>query len=159
MIRPKLTRRAAVRLLAASALVVSGASLAKTPPVITVHKDPTCGCCDGWVAHLKQAGFETVVHQVEDMSVVKTRLGIHATLMSCHTGEVNGYAIEGHVPADAIKRLIAKKPKAIRGLAVPGMPIGSPGMEGPNPEAYDVMAFGDAEPRRYMRFIETRTID
>ncbi len=157
MIRPKLTRRTAVSLFAAGPFLASAASAAEKHPVITVYKDPTCGCCNGWVEHLEHAGFKTVVQQEEDMTTVKKRLAVPDELASCHTAEVNGYVIEGHVPAEAIKRLITKKPKA-HGLAVPGMPIGSPGMGGPNPEPYDVMLFGKSGSQRYMRFIETRVI-
>ncbi|QZO00522.1 DUF411 domain-containing protein [Chenggangzhangella methanolivorans] len=118
-----------------------------------VHKDPTCGCCDAWVDHVRAAGYEARVVEVAAINAVKAKLGVPPDLRSCHTAEIDGYVLEGHVPAAAIGRLLAERPKA-RGLAVPGMPIGSPGMEveGRDPEAYDVMAFGEGEPRVIMRF-------
>lgn len=102
-----------------------------TLPLVRVHKSASCGCCSVWVDHIRSAGFPVEVHDNEQMFEVKTRLGVPEPMMSCHTAEVGGYFIEGHVPADDIKRLLAEKPDA-RGLAVPGMPIGSPGMESPD---------------------------
>ena len=99
-------------------------------PLIEVWKTPTCGCCKEWVSHLESAGFHTVVHDVEDTSAIRANKGIPPALASCHTGEVAGYALEGHVPASEIKRLLSERPNAV-GLAVAGMPIGSPGMESP----------------------------
>lgn len=110
-------------------------------PEIVVYKSPTCGCCTKWEDHLKAAGFNVVSKVTEDMSAVKTKQGVPADLQSCHTGVVSGYVIEGHVPATSIKKLLAKKPKDLKGLAVPGMPMGSPGMEGHHSEKYDVMSF------------------
>jgi hypothetical protein len=105
---------------------------------IEVWKDSSCGCCGEWVKHLQAAGFRVEVNDVGN-SAARARLGIPAVLGSCHTAEVAGYAIEGHVPAADIRRLLAEKPKAI-GLAVPGMPIGSPGMEqGSRRDPYDVL--------------------
>ncbi|BBK41408.1 metal-binding protein [Allostella vacuolata] len=110
-------------------------------PAIQVHKDPSCGCCDGWVQHLRLAGFRVAVAEARDIGAVKYRLGVPEELTSCHTATIGGYTIEGHVPAHAIRRLLAERP-AVIGLAVPGMPAGSPGMEGGTPETYDVVAFG-----------------
>ncbi|MGA0534244.1 MULTISPECIES: DUF411 domain-containing protein [Hansschlegelia] len=120
---------------------------------MTVHKDPTCGCCEAWVAHVRAAGYEARVIEVAAINAIKAKLGVPPGLRSCHTAEIDGYVLEGHVPATAIARLFAERPK-VRGLAVPGMPIGSPGMEveGRDPESYDVIAFGDGEPRAFMRF-------
>ncbi len=109
-------------------------------PEITVYKSPTCGCCNGWIDHLKAAGFEVEAHDTRDMTSVKRERGLPKALGSCHTAEVDGYVVEGHVPAEDIVRLLETKPD-IAGLAVPGMPIGSPGMEGPNPERYHVLEF------------------
>lgn len=100
-------------------------------PVMKMHKDPNCGCCVGWARHMQAAGFIVETHDSQDMLAVKQRLGIDGQMMSCHTSEVGGYVIEGHVPAADIKRLLADRPSA-RGLVVPGMPIGSPGMESPD---------------------------
>jgi hypothetical protein len=146
-----LTRRKLLVLGAAStASVATGASAAK--PAIHVSKDPNCGCCTGWVEHLRNNGFTATVADTKDMPAVKTRLGVPEELASCHTAEIDGYVIEGHVPAHAIKRLLAEKPKA-RGLAVPGMPIGSPGMEGGRPEVYQVMLFGESAPVGFGRYL------
>jgi hypothetical protein len=124
---------------------------------ITVHKDPNCGCCSGWVEHLRKAGFPVTAIDTARLDAVKARLGVRSELAACHTAEVAGYVIEGHVPASAIERLLGEKPRAT-GLAVPGMPVGSPGMEGGTPETYDVVLFGPTERRTYMRFIEDRAI-
>jgi hypothetical protein len=147
-----------------SALIAALASLLQIHPlfagekeVITVHKDPTCGCCSGWVEHLQKAGFGTKVLETRDLDAVKRRLGVPDDLAACHTAEVAGYIIEGHVPAAALKRFLAEKPNAA-GLAVPGMPIGSPGMEGGSAEAYDVVMFGPAGQRTYMRFVGDRAL-
>lgn len=99
-----------------------------TLPVVKVHKDPNCGCCGGWAEHMRAAGFPVEIHDTGDMAAVKRRLGIGDGMMSCHTSEIDGYVVEGHVPASAILKLLAERPKA-RGLVLPGMPIGSPGME------------------------------
>lgn len=107
-------------------------------PVINVYKSENCGCCTEWVRHLQKNGFKVKVMNVADPSAYRQKFGIPDALGSCHTGIVNGYALEGHVPAAEVKRLLAQKPKA-RGLAVPGMPLGSPGMEGPRKDAYDVL--------------------
>ncbi len=107
-------------------------------PVIEVYKSATCGCCTAWVEHLKANGFTAKIKNVDDTSDYRARFGIPQALGSCHTAMVQGYAIEGHVPAADIKRLLAEKPKAV-GLAVPSMPLGSPGMEGPRKDPYDVL--------------------
>jgi hypothetical protein len=107
---------------------------------ITVYKDPSCGCCLGWVEHLKANGFEVVVKEVPNVQDYKTKNGVPEDLQSCHTAIVDGYVIEGHVPAAEIKRLLAEHPKA-KGLAVPGMPMGSPGMEGGQAQKYSVLLF------------------
>ena len=119
---------------------------AQSLPEVTVSKDPNCGCCTAWVDHLRGAGFPVKVAERPDMKAVKSRLGVPGDLASCHTAEVAGYVLEGHVPASAVVRLLKERPPA-RGLAVPGMPIGSPGMEGGAPETYKVMLFG-ADPAR-----------
>ena len=112
-------------------------------PGVHVYKSPSCGCCVKWVDHLEAAGFDVTVEDVADVIPVKQQAGVPTDMTSCHTALVGDYVIEGHVPAGTIKDLLAEAPD-IRGLAVPGMPIGSPGMEGPNPQAYDVMAFDGA---------------
>jgi hypothetical protein len=108
-----------------------------------VYKDPNCGCCKAWIQHLEQNGFVVEVMDMPDLSAVKSKYGVKQEIQACHTGVVNGYAIEGHVPADVILRMLKEKP-AIAGLAVPGMPAGSPGMEGAIKEKYDVLTFDRA---------------
>ena len=119
---------------------------------VTVTKDPNCGCCSGWVEHLRQAGFVVEVRDVPDINRVKARLGVPSDLAACHTAQVSGYVIEGHVPASVLARFLDEKPKA-KGLAVRGMPVGSPGMEMENtpPDEYDVVLFGPTR-RVYARF-------
>jgi hypothetical protein len=107
-------------------------------PIIEVYKSASCGCCIGWVKHLEANGFTVKAQNVANPSDYRTKGGIPNELGSCHTAMVQGYAIEGHVPAAEIKRLLAEKPKA-KGLAVPAMPMGSPGMEGPRKDPYDVL--------------------
>jgi hypothetical protein len=126
-------------------------------PRVTVHKDPGCGCCGAWVEHLEASGFPVTAVNTPRMNAVKARLGVPADLASCHTAEVGGYVIEGHVPAAAIDRLLAERPPA-KGLAVPGMPVGSPGMEGGEPEEYDVVLFGPGAQRTFARFRGGREI-
>jgi hypothetical protein len=108
---------------------------------ITVYKSPTCGCCKEWVKHLRANGFSVTTKDVADVTPYKEANGVPPMLESCHTAKVNGYTIEGHVPAADIRRLLKERPK-VRGLAVPGMPVGSPGMEqGAHKERYDVLSF------------------
>ena len=145
-----LTRRAWLARMATTAL--GGAALtalvprlvagAPKPTAITVYKDPSCGCCTKWVDHLRANGFAPEVHDRSDMDALKDSLGVPAKLRSCHTAVVEKYVVEGHVPASDVKRLLATKPAKTVGVAVPGMPAGSPGMEmGARVDRYDVMAF------------------
>ena len=112
-------------------------------PVITVYKDASCGCCKSWIEHLIKHGYRVDAKDSPDMTEIKQSLGVPEALTSCHTAVVNGYLIEGHVPAADIARLLKTKPK-IAGLAVPGMPMGSPGMEGPRTQHYQVLSFDKA---------------
>jgi hypothetical protein len=121
---------------------VAPAALAQPAPLVEVWRSPTCGCCGEWVKHLQRNGFATKVHRVEDTAPVRRKLGIPESLGSCHTAKVGGYAIEGHVPAADIRRLLARKPRA-RGLTAPGMPAGSPGMDVPNSPPYEVLIVGE----------------
>ena len=100
-------------------------------PLLVVDKSPSCGCCAGWVTHMRQAGFAVEVHDADDLAPLKRRLGVPAGKASCHTARVGGYFIEGHVPAADVRRLLAERPDAL-GLTAPGMPMGSPGMETPD---------------------------
>jgi len=142
-----LNRRSFLAVLGTSgaAMMAERAFAQATLPKMIVTKDPNCGCCGGWVEHMKAAGFPVEVITSSDVDQVKLRLGVPDDLASCHTAEVSGYVVEGHVPADAVKRLLAEKPQA-RGLAVPGMPMGSPGMEvaGKAPESYEVVLLGSS---------------
>jgi hypothetical protein len=115
------------------------AAAAAARDTVVVWKNESCGCCKLWVQHLEQAGFAVQVHDIDNMGPTKERVGIPVAMGSCHTGEVGGYFVEGHVPADDIKRLLREKPDA-KGLTVPAMPLGSPGMEHPSGEVqpYDV---------------------
>ena len=110
-----------------------------------VYKDATCGCCSLWVEHLRKAGFTASVTDAEDMTAIKTKYAVPRQARSCHTAVVDGYVIEGHVPAADVQRLLKERPKIV-GIGVPGMPIGSPGMEvaSVKPQAYDVLAFDKA---------------
>lgn len=130
---------------------VDGASEARSPggaaspeaaPVVRVVKTPTCGCCAGWVAHMRENGFRVEARDMSagELVAMKREKGVPPDLMSCHTAMAGDYVVEGHVPAADVRRLLEEEPE-VAGLAVPGMPVGSPGMEGPNPEAYDVVAF------------------
>ena len=136
-----LTRRNLLWLLATT--VGAGASAAAQPRrALQVYKDPTCGCCALWVTHMREHGFTATVTDVADMMAIKTKLRVPSTVRSCHTASVDGYSLEGHVPAADVVRLLRDKPKVV-GIGVPGMPIGSPGMEvsGTKPQAFDVVAF------------------
>ena len=119
-------------------LLLAGAVFAQSTLGIAVYKNQYCGCCHEWIKHLEKNGFKVTANDVPDTAPVRESLGIPVKLGSCHTAKIGGYAIEGHVPAADIKRLLKEKPKAI-GLAVPGMPAGSPGMESPNPQPYNTL--------------------
>ncbi|WP_311274756.1 DUF411 domain-containing protein [Methylobacterium sp. WCS2018Hpa-22] len=145
------TRRALVLGLAAS-VTLGHHALAQALPTVAVTKDPSCGCCEKWVAHLREQGFAVTVTE-GPVNPLKVRLGVPRDLASCHTAQVGGYVVEGHVPAGAIRRLLAEKPEGT-GLAVPGMPAGSPGMEveGMEPDTYDVVLFGPAGRETFARY-------
>lgn len=133
-----LTRRAAI---AAVPLMIATLAEAAAAPLIHVVKSPSCGCCNSWIAHLRRAGFQVRATDVADVTPIARRLGVPDDLRSCHTAAVGGYAIEGHVPAGDIRRLLRERPAAA-GLAVPGMPLGSPGMDhGGAREPYRVILF------------------
>ncbi len=123
----------------------AGFARADVMPTVQVWKSPTCGCCHKWIKHLEDHGFKVKATDMRSMAQVKRSVGLPSDLRSCHTGLVGGYVIEGHVPAPDIKRLLTEKPK-IKGLAVPGMPLGSPGMEQPDgtKEPYKVLSFDEA---------------
>ena len=155
-----ITRRTFLAGVAVPIVLSSGSKgWAQDLPRMTVTKDPTCGCCSGWVEHIKAAGFPVEVIESTDLNRLKARLGVPRHLASCHTAEVDSYVVEGHVPPAAIKRLVAERPPG-KGLAVPGMPVGSPGMEveGTAPEPYEVILFDAAGQRTFARFEGTREL-
>jgi hypothetical protein len=114
------------------------APVAMAANALDVYSDPSCGCCGAWVHYMRAQGYTVIAHQDRPMAAVKARLGVPPDAMSCHTAVIDGYVIEGHVPVEDIRRLLAERPNA-RGLAAPGMPMGSPGMEVGAPERYDVV--------------------
>lgn len=116
------------------------AAAAQAGTRVEVYKSPYCGCCGGWVEHMRQAGYDVRVHDVDNVNPVKQRNGVTRDIASCHTALVDGYVIEGHVPARDVGRLLRERP-LVAGLAVPRMPMGSPGMEGPRSQPYDVLTF------------------
>ena len=140
---------AAIALLAGVVGAVAWFTATQPAPVradiVTMYKSPACGCCSKWADHLRQRGYEVQTLEVRDLERVKIANGVPLGLASCHTALIEGYVIEGHVPVADIDRLLRERP-AFAGLAVPGMPIGSPGMEGPNPEPYDVLSFDATGP-------------
>src|SRR6187200_1298245 len=139
----RMTRR---EVLGAFSLAIAGVPLAaQRGAAVQVYKDPTCGCCALWVEHLRKAGFTATVTDVDDMAAIKAKHGVPGGVRSCHTALVGGYVLEGHVPAEDVQRLLRQRP-GIVGVGVPGMPIGSPGMEvaGVKPQKYDVLAFNKA---------------
>lgn len=149
------TRRALLLGFAAATLLPVSARAANRPLVI-VHKDPSCSCCGGWVAYLRAEGFPAKVIETADLDAIKTRFGVPGDLASCHTAEIDGYIVEGHVPVNAIDRLLTERPAA-RGIAVPGMPLGSPGMGGA-PEIYEVVLFGPSGQRAYGKYRGAREV-
>ena len=144
---PTLTLARRTLLASLPALIGAGCAQAAATP-ITVYKTPWCGCCGGWVTHLARAGFQPSVIEVEDLAPIRARYGVPFALSSCHTGLAGGYVVEGHVPPGDVRRLLKEKPRAL-GLCVPGMPVGSPGMETPqgDREPYDTLLLLDRSGR------------
>jgi hypothetical protein len=110
---------------------------------MVVYKTPACGCCDKWVLHLRENNFNVKVNLVSETNSIRTSVGVPREMASCHTALVGDYWVEGHVPADLIHKLLAEQPENIKGIAAPGMPQGSPGMESPNPSTYKVLSVSD----------------
>ena len=125
----------------AGGAVATPVASAAADSVLVVYKTPTCGCCKGWVSKMREAGFAVEVHDLPDLTAIKGVAGVPYALQACHTARIGGYVVEGHVPAADIRRLLAERP-AVKGIATPGMPMGSPGMEGAYNDRYDVMTFG-----------------
>ena len=123
------------------AQVSFNATASETRPLVEVYKSASCGCCKQWIQHLEKNGFEVEAHNVSDVSAARQALGMPQQLGACHTAKVGNYLVEGHVPAADIRKLLKQKPDAL-GIAVPGMPPGSPGMESPNPVHYDTLLVG-----------------
>ena len=130
-------RKIAVGLLWLSTLTTT-VWAANSLPEVNVYKSPSCGCCEKWVEHMRANGFSVITHDTENVAAHKTRLGVPVAMGSCHTAEVNGYLIEGHVPAGDVKRLLSEKPRA-RGLLSQGMPASAPGMDDPRKIPYEIL--------------------
>lgn len=152
MINPSITHRALSRLAVCGATALALAAGGAVPraqkaagkPAVTVYKSATCGCCSGWADHMRRNGFVVTTVDVDDITVPKKTYGVPPAVSSCHTSLVGGYVVEGHVPADAVTRLLRERPK-VAGLAVRGMPIGSPGMEmGGQKDPYVIASFDKA---------------
>ena len=136
---------------AAFALMLSVIAVpALAAELATVYRSPSCGCCQAWVAYLKSNGFDATVVSTDDLGAVKEKMHVPADMQSCHTAVIAGYVVEGHVPIEAIIKLLGEKPQ-ITGIAVPGMPEGSPGMSGPK-ESFTAYAFGPQGKAVFMRF-------
>jgi len=135
-----MTRRRALVALSVTPLLLAASRAFPAVPSVSVHKLVECGCCDLWAEHLRKNGFAVSMREVPDLSPVRKKYGVPRDFGTCHTAMVEGYVVEGHVPAADIRRMLREKPK-VAGLAVPGMPAGSPGMEGPRREPYEVLAF------------------
>ena len=136
----------------------SGPSSSTQASTVQVYKTPTCGCCNKWIEHLRAAGFDVETTDLPNLNVLKRSHGVPPSMAACHTALVGGYVIEGHVPASDIQRLLEERPR-VAGLAVPGMPMGSPGMEHPDPrrhEVFEVIAFGTGSETGFEVF-ETHT--
>ncbi|MGE5546814.1 MAG: DUF411 domain-containing protein [Solirubrobacterales bacterium] len=130
--------------------LASPASAAPAPKTVEVWKSRLCGCCGGWVEYMEAKGYAVTVHNDDDMEAVKNRLGVPEDVRSCHTAKIGDYVIEGHVPVEAIDKLFAERPK-VTGIAAPGMPQGSPGMNGKK-EPNVVVTFGGGAPKVFGRY-------
>ena len=130
--------------------IVPRAFAQRALPTVTVYKNEGCGCCGDWEKHMRTAGFRVESHSLADVTPMKRKLGVPDALRSCHTATVEGYVLEGHVPADDVKRMLRERTRT-RGLAVPGMPIGSPGMEQGPPQPYATIAFDESGSRVFAR--------
>jgi hypothetical protein len=153
---PDISRRDAIRLFSLSATlgVWNAATVRAQSTPLVVYKDPDCGCCEKWVAHMKTNGFAPTVTNTRDIASIKRQHHVPDALASCHTALVAGYVVEGHVPAADVKRLLAQKPKGIVGLTIPGMPSSAPGMDMTPFKPYTVLSF-DAQGKT-MVFAEHR---
>lgn len=147
-------RRTFLGLAVAGALIATKAATA-ADTLIDVYKSPTCGCCGNWSDHLRGSGFKVTVNNIPNIDAFRAKAGVPMALAACHTALVDGYVVEGHVPAADIRRLLTERPKAL-GLAVPGMPMGAPGMDSPHAKGYDVLLFqADGATRVYRAYPQT----
>lgn len=140
MKRTKLLAAFLVGALIAVGFIALRDPVAEARPSVTVYKSPTCGCCSKWVEYLEENGYDVDTVDLNDVATVKSRYGVPEDLASCHTALVNGYVVEGHVPVEEINRMLDDDAD-VAGIAVPGMPMGSPGMEGHRVDSYDILAF------------------
>ena len=149
-----MTRRGAITVGIGLVAAAGAAGLWWTPTAqgteVIVYKSPECGCCGGYVKHLRASGFNVRVSSMDDVTPIKERYGVPDDLWSCHTAVIGGYVIEGHVPLVAVRRLLTEKP-AVKGIALPGMPDGSPGMAGPKTETFVIQSFDAGAPKVFMR--------
>jgi hypothetical protein len=152
MSQPLSRRQTLLFLGAAAGALAAGAAMGEEPKKMIVHKSATCGCCGGWAKHMRAAGFIVEEINEPDMKAIKAKFGVPEKMASCHTAELDGYIIEGHVPAQAVAQLLKERPKAI-GVAAPGMPMGSPGMEMGEPEAYTLYLFDASGAREFGKWL------
>jgi hypothetical protein len=153
-----LSRRDVAAGMALMPFLLNGGSAQTALPKIIVSKDQSCSCCGSWVRYLTSNGFIAEIVEISDMDRIKAELGVPESLRSCHTAEIGGYVVEGHVPADIIRRLLVERPQFI-GVAVAGMPSSAPGMDVPGAsDIYDVTLFGGSIQKRYARFQGLREI-
>ncbi len=156
---PLARRRLLVISASATALGILRGVDAAVPAPVEIWKLRGCGCCTLWARHLEEEGFATREREVRDLAPIRAALGVPEPLAGCHSARLDELVIEGHVPASAIHRLLAARPSWVRGLAVPGMPEGSPGMPSSKPERYDVVAFGtDGRVERFLTFVGDRPV-
>jgi hypothetical protein len=149
----KLSRREATLFLGAAAgALLSRAAGAQEAKKMIVHKSPTCGCCGGWAARMREAGYAVEERIQTDMKAVKARLGVPEPMASCHSAEIDGYIVEGHVPPQAVAQLLEERPKVV-GVAAPGMPMGAPGMEMGAPEVYTLYLFDASGAREFGKWL------
>lgn len=156
---PIARRRLLVMSASATAIGIRGRVAAAGPALVEIWKLRGCGCCTLWARHLEAEGFATREREVRDLAPIRAAFEIPEALAGCHSARLDDLSIEGHVPALAIHRLLLARPSWVRGLAVPGMPAGSPGMPSPEPERYDVLAFGgNGRTERFMTFVAERPV-
>lgn len=150
-----ISRRQATLFFAAAGALLSGAARAEDAKKMIVHKSPTCSCCGGWAERMRAAGFIVEEINEPDMNILKAKLGVPEQMTSCHTAELDGYVIEGHVPPQAVAQLLKDRPK-VTGVAAPGMPMGSPGMEMGPPETYTLYLFDASGAREFGKWLGDR---